>query len=105
MLWMLIIAYLSFTDLKELPVPKFFSADKIGHIGMYFILQVFLAFPVNNSRKAILLSSVLGFFYAGFTELIQDQYVLNRTGDWADFIANCIGITLALYSIFKFKKI
>lgn len=100
LLWVAIICWLSFSSLDKVMVPKFFSADKIGHFGMYFILGFLInraAYPLFNVFNLMILSAI-GF--AILTELIQNYFVENRQGEVFDFIANFIGILV----VYTWKK-
>ena len=98
--WSIIICWLSFTALDKLAIPSFSGADKVGHIGMYFILSYFIYFGSKPNFKRFQLIILVAVLLAIATELIQHYYVINRVGDTYDFIANFIGISI----IYVWKK-
>lgn len=99
LVWVVAICFLSFSPLQNVPLPNFFSADKLAHIMMYFILVCLINFASLNLRNwhIGLLFAVL---FSMLTELIQHYFVVNRFGEFADFFANFIGISIG-YFIFK----
>jgi VanZ family protein len=86
-------------------VPKitlFPHADKIAHIGMYFIMSVLLwwEFCRNHkkyidTRHAWIGAFLLPLLLSGVVELLQEYCTTYRGGDWLDFLANATGVTLA----------
>ncbi len=92
---------------ESLPVHKIFSVDKIWHFSTYFILAVTLMFSFReghwqiwyNRRWTLIISLV----HAGISEILQ-EFSPGRSSDLADWIANCIGIGLALLLLNIFPK-
>jgi VanZ family protein len=74
--------------------------DKLIHASAFAVLAFLLAWalPTNRARfhENVMLAGALGMLYAGFDELLQIP--VGRTADWADFLADCIGITVGLVS-------
>lgn len=52
------------------------------------------------SKKSYHVGLFFAFIYSVLTEVIQHYYIVNRYGEFADFLANLIGLTLA-YLIFR----
>ena len=74
--------------------------DKIVHLIMYagFAFACLWGYRkqfVSNGpaykMKAVLLTVVIGIAYGSLTEIMQEYLVPKRTGDWYDFLADCIG--------------
>ena len=92
---------------ESLPVHKVFSLDKIWHMGTYFILALALIFSFReghwqiwyNRRWTLIISLV----HAGISEILQG-FSPGRSSDLADWIANCIGVGLALLLLNIFPK-
>lgn len=84
---MILIASLSLSPLSELPpIP---GNDKAHHLIAYAVL----AFPLSVARPRSWLWGLLGFLiFSGAIELVQ-PYV-NRYGEWADLLANGIGLLI-----------
>lgn len=91
----------------SLPVHKVFSPDKFWHMFTYFLLALGLILSFReghwqiwyNRRWTLIISLV----HAGFTEIFQG-FSPGRSSDIADWIANCIGIGLALLLLNIFPK-
>ena len=101
--WVLIICWLSFSALDKLAISPPLGADKLAHMAMYAILGS-LVIWTTSVRKWRYLLFMFAFVLAGATEVIQDLFVLNRTGDVYDFIANCLGFFIVLFLLKRFKK-
>ncbi|MBL4709636.1 MAG: VanZ family protein [Flavobacteriales bacterium] len=96
LMWVSIICWLSFSSLENVRVPNFFSADKVAHVIMYFILGAFLYFPLRRNRRHYFLMMFFALIFASLTEFIQHFLVVNRSGELGDFLANFLGLLLAL---------
>ena len=79
----------------ELPLPSFFGWDKCAHMGMYFLLAVFIQ---KDAQRAQIKSSmfwivtfIICAIYGGIIEILQDWFTANRTADWWDWIADVFG--------------
>jgi VanZ family protein len=103
LIWVLVICWLSFSPLNKLSVKPPIGADKIAHVVMYAILGVLLARATSLGRNRSLFY-ILALLFAGGTEVVQHLFIPNRTGDWFDFIANCIGLLPVLYFWKRFEK-
>jgi len=100
-LWLVIICFLSFSSLEEVALPSFFGWDKLGHFGMYFLLEFLILFALDFRKKGILLWSLLALTFSVLTEGIQHFLIDNRYGELSDFLANSIGI---LFACILFRK-
>lgn len=101
LLIVIIIGYLSFfsppkTDLNEVPY-----LDKIVHICMYGGLSTLLWIEyLLRHRQLNMLHLTAGailspILMSGIIEILQATCTETRSGDRLDFIANCIGVTIA----------
>lgn len=92
---MLLGVYLSLKPgiVKEQIIPHL---DKIIHGFSYAVLAIFAAciFEQKNAKLAALLWLVL---LSGFIELAQGYLTSTRSMELADFVANCVGITMGAY--------
>lgn len=97
----IVICYLSFftppkTDMEEIPY-----IDKIVHLCMYGGLTGVIWFEyIWHYRKTKWKSLYIGGILfpvcmSGIIEILQGTCTTDRSGDWCDFIANCVGIGLA----------
>jgi VanZ family protein len=98
--WVIAICFMSFTPLEKVSLPQFHAADKLAHVGMYALLEWLIYVPTRNSFNQFKLVSGLAVIFSAFTELIQHYFILNRYGEWGDFIANCLGL-LCLFIVLK----
>lgn len=101
-LWVLSICYLSFSSLENIQIPSFFSADKVAHIGMYFTLEMLFLIPLSYNSKGFKYVTIFAVVFSLLTELIQHFFILNRQGEFADFLANLLGILIA-YILLRYK--
>ena len=66
----------------------------------------FLSNGIQYRKKAILLAIIISIAYGGLTEIIQENLVPSRTGDWYDFLADSIGTGLGalVFCLFFHRK-
>lgn len=89
------ITYVSLLREVQVSLPPIEGIDKWAHGLMYMVLAVVLLW---NSQKAgvvqaakWVLALAFPIIYGGLIEILQEQYFFPRTGDWMDWIADCIG--------------
>lgn len=131
-----IIFYLCVMQLPDKTPPAFQvpDFDKIVHILMYFGLTGILfteyfkhnqtftwsqtwnflvkrkttsdARPSPISTTHYLLLSLLPLFYGGAIEIIQEKFTTTRSGDWLDFLADFVGVSLSflLFLVVKHNR-
>lgn len=94
------ITYLSL--IKDVPIPELQSvmlADKWGHMVAYLVFAICLAGDCYRARLSACtvytVASLLPVAYGGLIELIQPHFP-PRQGEWADWIADCIGVAVGL---------
>ena len=101
--WLIIgiIIYLSFFTPPKTELDNISNIDKLAHICMYgglcSILWIeYLRNHIQIQRiRAFIGGIVLPIAFSGIIELVQEYATTNRSGDWADMIANSIGVILA----------
>ena len=101
--WLIIgiIIYLSFFTPPKTELDNISNIDKLAHICMYgglcSILWIeYLRSHIQIQRiRAFIGVIVLPIAFSGIIELLQEYATTNRSGDWADMIANSIGVILA----------
>lgn len=81
--------------------PTFFN-DKVVHValfaalGLVFWSEYALRHPRSSAWRALLLLTPCLVSFAAVSELLQAYLPLfQRSGDWSDFVADCVGIALA----------
>jgi hypothetical protein len=90
--------WLGLAPLASLPGPEFELADKVWHLiafgglaGLLSRTMVYLGHrPSLAAREASLGAVMLG----GMLEVLQ-SFTRYRSADWADFVADGLGVTLA----------
>ena len=101
--WLIIgiIIYLSFFTPPKTELDNISNIDKLAHICMYgglcSILWIeYLRSHIQIQRiRAFIGGIVLPIAFSGIIELLQENATTNRSGDWADMIANSNGVVLA----------
>lgn len=87
--------------------------DKVAHALMYAVFSFlcvwgyrkqFLSNGKTYQKKALLLAAIIGIAYGGLTEIMQGTIVPKRTGDWFDFLSDCLGTFVGLLIFWLFFK-
>ena len=106
-----VILYLSFFTPPKTELDTVTNIDKLAHICMYGGLCTILWWEYLRTHASIhrlrtLIGAVLlPITLSGVIELLQEYATTNRSGDWADMIANCIGVcAAALLGYFVFPR-
>lgn len=111
--WLIIgvILYLSFFTPPKTELDTVTNIDKLAHICMYgglcsIIWIEYLRTHASIHRLRTLIGAILlPIALSGAIELLQEYATSNRSGDWADMIANSIGVcTAALLGYFVFPR-
>ena len=99
------IAYLSLIKTNNFPKIAISNIDKLYHIIAYFSLTFSWMLVLKKSRYKykVLIVSLL---YGIFIEVLQMTITVNRKGELFDFLANSLGVLLALliFNLFLKKK-
>tara|TARA_B000000460_G_scaffold221041_1_gene172918 strand:+ start:106 stop:528 length:423 start_codon:yes stop_codon:yes gene_type:complete len=85
-----LLSYLHFMQPPSLDVISFTQVDKLAHFLMFFFTMMWFMYV----SKKWLVTAVSLIFLALVLELIQMNYIINRSFDWFDWIADGIGIVL-----------
>ena len=85
-----LLSYLHFMQPPSLNVISFTLVDKLAHFFMFFFTMMWFMYV----SKKWLVTAVSLIFLALALELIQMNYIINRSFDWFDWIADGIGIVL-----------
>ncbi len=103
--WALTIFIQSSFTAVELPKVEWISMDKVIHMGVFGLLALlcyisFINLSSNNifNKNAYIWTAVLTIIYGASDELHQ-YFVPNRSSEFADWIADVLGIILALIII------
>ena len=79
--------------------------DKWVHIAIFFILAILISWSFNFKNAGSLI--IVFFILAGYgiiVEVVQDQYVINRSFDIWDWVADLAGATAAILYWWWVKK-
>ena len=85
-----LLSYLHFMQPPSLDVISFTQVDKLAHFLMFFFTMMWFMYV----SKKWLVSAVALLLLALALEWIQMNYIINRSFDWFDWIADGIGIVL-----------
>ena len=85
-----LLSYLHFMQPPSLNVISFTLVDKLAHFFMFFFTMMWFMYV----SKKWLVTAVSLLLLALVLELIQMNYIINRSFDWFDWIADGIGIVL-----------
>ncbi|MCQ2066642.1 MAG: hypothetical protein MJY65_03170 [Bacteroidaceae bacterium] len=97
-----VIIYLSLFNPSEVGLDDINVWDKLAHSAMYAGLSsvIWLEYQLNNHvirmRDAVLFMFLCPIILGGMLELIQEHCTEVRSGEWADFLANSIGVAAAV---------
>jgi len=102
LLCILVIWYLCLMPQPETELELPTNFDKVVHTAMYLGLCSLLwceyiwRHEGLNARRLTLGAVVAPILMSGIIELAQAYLTTNRSGDWADFLANTAGVLLAV---------
>ena len=85
-----LVSYLHFMQPPSLDVISFALVDKLAHFLMFFFTMMWFMYV----SKKWLVTAVSLLLLALVLEWIQMNYIINRSFDWFDWIADGIGIVL-----------
>lgn len=89
----------------KITIPFF---DKIIHGIVYvFFMIVWLPYAIKakgESKEIYWVVSLVIFIYGIIIEVLQGNFVTNRTQDYWDIVANTIGIVVGMVLFYKIKK-
>jgi len=107
----LVLTIASLIQLGDLSVGAFSPTDKMLHLGASFVLAfVWMLFYLlkmeqkQNYIPAFIVISVLVIIFGMLIEVLQGVLTTYRQPDWADVVANSIGVLIALLLSIFFQK-
>jgi len=99
-------------DIPEVEVDFFIPFDKLVHFFMYLGLSgatamYYLWLWKGQINAIVFVIGVIVFpiVYGGAIEIIQSMYYPPRMGDWFDFLADVLGVLVALPFAYYFRKL
>ncbi|MBY0245925.1 MAG: VanZ family protein [Sphingobacteriaceae bacterium] len=105
LLWAFVVMAFCFAKFPEGPKePSLFfeGFDKVVHLGLFFVLSVFLFLGKINSKtnftyftffKIIVCTALFG----GGIELLQKYVFTYRGAEWWDFISDMLGVSMVVF--------
>ena len=90
------IAYISLLREPSISLPYVIGLDKWIHAIMYLVLTLTLLWDSQQRPKLWWIVGVFSAIFGGFIEVLQEQFFYPRTGDWMDWLADCIGVIVAI---------
>ena len=106
--WLVFVSILFFLPGSAFPKEDWFSKiyfDKWVHIGIFTVLVSLWSwvFELRYNKYVIVLFAA-AVLYGYLVEVIQDQYISNRSFDWGDLLADSAGTILGLAGWFWMSK-
>jgi VanZ family protein len=102
-LYSLLITILSLIQLGKISIGDFNPTDKMMHAGAYFVLAFVWIFyyllrtaEENKYKRGFFNISIAVIVYGMLIEVLQGTLTAYRTPDWADILANSLGVLIAL---------
>jgi len=103
LVWLLVLVYLSLRPNLKGPGIQIPYFDKLAHLGFYFVASLLFLTALDKTSlvsikttNKILWTLLIHLFLGGVIEVIQEYYVSGRSGEFADFLANASGISIAI---------
>ena len=90
------IAYVSLLREPSISLPYVIGIDKWIHAIMYLVLTLTLLWDSQQRSKLWWIAGVFSAIFGGFIEVLQEQFFYPRTGDWMDWLADCMGVIVAI---------
>lgn len=90
------IAYLSLLREPSISLPYVIGMDKWIHAIMYLVLTLTLLWDSQQRPQLWWIVAVFSAIFGGFIEVLQEQFFYPRTGDWMDWLADCMGVIVAI---------
>ncbi len=110
-LYSLLITILSLIQLGKISLGDFNPTDKMMHLGAYFglgivwfIYYIFKRPEDQFKKKHFFNITILIILFGMLIEVLQGTITSYRQPDWADILANSIGVLLALGFCLGFLK-
>ena len=91
--WMLVFSVIALSVLPGAADLRMNLSDKTGHTIAYLVLTIWFAGVYNKSRYPWIVIGLIAL--GGVLELMQGQF-FNRSAEFADLVANCIGIIVGI---------
>ncbi len=110
----LILSLISGEQAKKISFLKFEHADKLAHLGLYFIFSYLIMFGFKkfylneifkHRKQAIFSALIISVIFGALMEFLQMYLKSNREAELYDFVANSIGTIIAIILFETLDKI
>jgi VanZ family protein len=110
-----LVLYLSFAspnEFKKLPSFQIPHADKIVHSAMYFLLAAALCYDFLRTHRNVRFSKIVFLsvcviypvVLGGIIEFAQEAWFYPRSAEWLDWLADIIGVGVAVFAFLFLRK-
>ncbi len=111
LIWTLLLTILSLFSLSRFPKIKFGfdSSDKLMHAFFYLALVLiwhlyfYVKFKLVLKKSFLFGIAIVAFVYGIVIEVLQDVLPYGRSAEWADILANTLGILIASIIVVVFS--
>lgn len=81
-------------------LPPIDQGDKWAHLLAFGVLGIALIYDLSQALQAswrnIGIAAAAAALLGGAIEILQQQFFYPRTGEWSDWLADCLGIVLGM---------
>ena len=98
--WLLVVTWMSLAPLPELPEIR--EGDKLGHVAAYALLAGLATLHRQRYLAVIAIAAAI-VAYGGLIELVQP--LVNRHGEFGDFVANGAGVLLGTGTVVSLSRL
>lgn len=103
------ILYVSLVRDPGISLPSIDGADKWVHGLMYAILGIAIYWDSIRQKMSgwllWLIAMVLPMVYGGIIEIAQERWFAPRSGEWMDWLADCIGVVVGVVLVMIIKRL
>jgi VanZ family protein len=103
------ILYVSLVRDPGIHLPTFVGADKWVHLLMYTLLGAVATYDSIRIQlsgwRLWLVATLLPILFGGIIELVQEQWFAPRSGEWIDWLADCIGVIIGTIAILIINRL
>ncbi|WP_421752081.1 VanZ family protein [Croceimicrobium sp.] len=113
LLWGFLISYLTLIPGKEVPAALASLNDKLLHAAIFFLTAglIIMAATRYQFKRSLSKQRLAGIWlvcvsFGALIEILQNDFVPGRNGDWMDFWANSLGagIAVLLWLLFQGRR-
>ena len=108
-LWLVFVSFLFCLPGAAFPSADWMSRiyfDKWVHIGIFTGILFFWSWALQLlKRNSLLILFIVALLYGLLVEIVQDQFIPNRSFDWKDWVADLVGSIIGLlFWLYMVKK-